>query len=236
MLSEAQPSEDQPSEDHAVDDPATIDWQSEVLTPKQRIQLSASSKTQNLDDPYWKLALISRALNSATVRPKSVDGENSNEDEANAASQPDSIFNDLAYFTSESMLWMQELNATASTEGSTPLPSMLLTPTEETVQKFNEQQKYLDNILYQREDHLAACKELGIPNPDLPRMPGMRPSISLKFWQPVAIKALREFAKNKALRGAILGDHVGLGKTWITICYLMNVCNFGKPSPDPFLT
>src|SRR5436190_19849208 len=92
-------------------------------------------------------------------------------------------------------------------------PSLLMIPTQEAVDKFHEQQKELDNIRYQRENHLEACKELGIPNPDVPRIPGMRPSIKLMGWQPVAVNAIKDFRVKRGLRGALLSDAVGLGKT-----------------------
>ncbi|KAK2813770.1 hypothetical protein FQN50_000168 [Emmonsiellopsis sp. PD_5] len=65
------------------------------------------------------------------------------------------------------------------------------------------------------------------------RIPGIRLSISLKFWQPVAVKALRDFEQNPHLRGAILGDAVGLGKTYTALCWIISCLNDHKDEPHP---
>ncbi|KAI9931086.1 hypothetical protein MW887_010743 [Aspergillus wentii] len=50
----------------------------------------------------------------------------------------------------------------------------------------------------------------------------------LKFWQPVAIAAIIEIRDKTYLSGAVLGDPVGLGKTWEAVGVILHVSN---PSP-----
>lgn len=73
----------------------------------------------------------------------------------------------------------------------------------------------LDNVLYQREDHLASCEFLGIRNPEIPRMPSVQASIQLKFWQPVAIAALVKSEQPQNIRGAA-ADENPLPTHWCT--------------------
>jgi hypothetical protein len=51
----------------------------------------------------------------------------------------------------------------------------------------------------------------------------MRVAQKLKFWQPVAVKALLDFEDSGLLRGAILADGVSLSKTWTSLAYLLTV-------------
>ncbi|KAA8642563.1 uncharacterized protein ATNIH1004_011508 [Aspergillus tanneri] len=46
-------------------------------------------------------------------------------------------------------------------------------------------------------------------------------SAVLEFWQPVAVWGLAQFRANANIRGAILADAVGLGKTWETIAFML---------------
>ena len=47
-------------------------------------------------------------------------------------------------------------------------------------------------------------------------------STQLEFWQPVAVKAITEFTTQEpALGGCTLADMMGLGKTWVIICFLL---------------
>lgn len=94
---------------------------------------------------------------------------------------------------------------------------------------FDVQQAYFDSKDYQQEDLTEACLMLDIPyNRDdtVFCMPGMALSQLLKFWQPVAVKALVEFSWNLYSRASFLADHVGLGKTWVIVCYLLHVSLF----------
>ena len=87
---------------------------------------------------------------------------------------------------------------------------------EEEITKYREEERWIGNKDLQREDHVGACEELGIRNPNIPRLPGMLLSAKFQFWQPVAVKALKDFEEGD-LRGGILADEVGIGKTWEVI-------------------
>lgn len=212
----------------------------ETVTPLQRVKISQISNTPNLQDPYWQLKIAVQALRAATYKEpvttdddaeddQSEDQDADDEDEAgdDSDSEQDAleelkgaetahdINNDsLYYMDAETFDWQRELE---SSNAAT------IAPSAESVSRYNEQQEYFDNLNYQRENHEEACRNLGIQNPQRPRLPEMRISIHLKFWQPVAANALLEFEDNVHLKGCILADVVGLGKTWITITYLLAV-------------
>ena len=80
-------------------------------------------------------------------------------------------------------------------------------------------QDLFDNQAYQRENIEEAAQNLGIENIDMPRMPGMLRNSVFKHWQPVGINGIQEFRRRPypKLRGCILADGVGLGKTWDTL-------------------
>lgn len=89
---------------------------------------------------------------------------------------------------------------------------------------YDEQQSWFDSQDYQRDNLEESCNVLGIPwdnENTIFRMPGMSLSQQMKFWQPVAVNALIQFHLTPHLRAAFLADHTGLGKTWVTICYLL---------------
>lgn len=96
-------------------------------------------------------------------------------------------------------------------------------PTIDSLIQRQERQKWLENLSYQRENHEQACQTLEIPNTALPRIKGVSRSVLLKFWQPVAIAALLQMYQKPCLRGAILADAMGLGKTWETIGFVLRV-------------
>ena len=95
--------------------------------------------------------------------------------------------------------------------------------------EFDAQQSYFDSEDYQREDLEDSCRLLHIPwygDKTIFRMPGMNLSQQLKFWQPVAVKAIIEFCLQPHLRACFLADYTGLGKTWIIVSYLLWVSPF----------
>lgn len=187
------------------------------------------SQTPDLTDPWWQVVIAQRALRGATYKAEENQGQEFSDSEADSEEVqdgdeeedeaeeelPDVTDDSFYYLDAETFDWQKELEA--GLKGNTIVPS------ENSIELYNEQQQYFDNLKYQREDHENACAKLGIPNPDLPRLPEMRPSIVLKFWQPVAANAIMEFEKFDHLRGCILADVVGLGKTWITITYILAV-------------
>jgi SNF2 family DNA or RNA helicase len=73
-------------------------------------------------------------------------------------------------------------------------------------------------------DHEEACRVLGIPNPDVPRMDGFIGNITLDIHQPTGIHSLYEFEES-GVGGGILADDVGLGKTMQVIGLLLHRSN-----------
>ena len=99
----------------------------------------------------------------------------------------------------------------------------------------DQQQAWMDNILFQREDLEAACELLDIPwNGDntVFRTNDMSLSTKMEFWQPVAVKAIADFVDQQpALGGCVLADMMGIGKTWVVISFLMLVSALTVPVP-----
>ncbi|PYH97244.1 hypothetical protein BO71DRAFT_396380 [Aspergillus ellipticus CBS 707.79] len=81
-------------------------------------------------------------------------------------------------------------------------PNNLMEITSEKLEKLEQIQ----------ENHLKACQNLRIEDPECPRLPGIVTSAVLKFWQPVGIWAIVEIIIKKVVQGALLTDAVGLGK------------------------
>lgn len=92
-----------------------------------------------------------------------------------------------------------------------------------TVRAIEAQRQWLDNIDYQRKDHISACQLLNIADETIPRMKSMLTSATLKFWQPVCIAALIDMMEIDFMKGAILADSVGLGKAWEALGVILYV-------------
>ncbi|OAL72224.1 hypothetical protein A7D00_3222 [Trichophyton violaceum] len=116
----------------------------------------------------------------------------------------------------DSIRWLHASKDSDEVQGEARDGLILCEPTNEDLQQYREQEKWIDNKDLQRQGHPEACKALGIPNPDIPRLPGMLVSAKFEFWQPLAIKAIKEFEEGY-LRGGILADEVGIGKTFEAI-------------------
>ena len=101
--------------------------------------------------------------------------------------------------------------------------SGVLIRTKETVEVLREQRRIFDNKAYQCEDHTDACHVLIIWNPDAPKIARMNCSATFKYWQSVAIAGIAAIRHWNYLRGAVLGDTVGLGKTWEVFGLLMHI-------------
>ena len=96
----------------------------------------------------------------------------------------------------------------------------IIAPSDESLEGFQLQQRAFDNRMYQRQNH-EACESLQIANPNAPKLRSMNRSAALKSWQPVAIAAILQMREGSFLKGAILGDRVGLGKTWEALGYYL---------------
>jgi hypothetical protein len=97
-------------------------------------------------------------------------------------------------------------------EDTVPPPTNYQAITAEEMAEYRKQTEWLNNSLYQRQDHEEACRFLGIEEPDHPRIEGMRLSFELEFYQPTAIKAMVDFENSNTSSG-LLADDPGLGKT-----------------------
>ncbi|EEQ31909.1 hypothetical protein McanMca71_007218 [Microsporum canis] len=114
----------------------------------------------------------------------------------------------------DSIRWLMKSKDSDDPESGTK--DVLRELTDSDIKQYREQEKWIDNQDLQRQGHGEACSALGIPNPDIPRLPGMPVSAKFEFWQPLAVKALKEFEEGY-LRGGILADEVGIGKTFEAI-------------------
>lgn len=99
-------------------------------------------------------------------------------------------------------------------------------PSKDPSSQYESNEQYLSALEYQRDNIQESCVALGIKysGPDtINRIKGMPLSQKLMIWQVVGINALLEFYRDSSIRGFILGDQVGLGKTWMLIGFLMTV-------------
>ncbi|GMG25245.1 unnamed protein product [Aspergillus oryzae] len=228
--------DEQDSDQPSVGEPEPIDitiekWREEMIHPRERIILTRYSPNFNPQEKYWQFQLISEALKKAEMA--SVDGQIENlgdlSTEQNIAWEPTlghsvdgldpSVNSQIDHFDPMKIAATADLEASIAAEidASDFESSMLIIPTEESLERFEKHRKILDNLEYQINNHEEACQILKIANPRAPRMRSMNRSVALKFWQPVAVARLLDIRSNTKVRGAILGDSVGLGKTWVAI-------------------
>ena len=235
---------DEQESDHlSTEEPELIDltidkWREEMLHPRERIILTRSSPCYNPQEKYWQFQHISEALQR--VETSSVDEQIENLGQLsinlNTAWEPTldhsvdglypSVNSQTDHFDPMKIEKTADLEASMAAEIDTSdfESSMLIIPTEESLEQFEQHRKMLDNPEYQIDNHEEACQILKIANHRVPRMRSMNRSAVLKFWQPVAIARLLDIRANTMVRGAILGDSVGLGKTWEAIALMLKVC------------
>ncbi|KAM5480548.1 hypothetical protein McanMca71_002413 [Microsporum canis] len=212
---EAEPSRKRKAENLQVEP----DWLIKTHLPKP---LVCKSETMDMSDPWWQARFVEKALAEANIACETFDS---------CLCDDTSHHNDNL----DAFMWSKELEAVDLEDGHDRV-SFLIEPNQEELRTFTEQQKWLDNTLFQREDYIESCNALGISS-SKPRVVGMRRSVLLKVWQPLAIQALLEFETKAYLRGAILADGVGLGKTWEAIGFFLAQIRrdetLGKDAPKP---
>ena len=93
----------------------------------------------------------------------------------------------------------------------------------QTIEAFRQHQDWFNHEEYQQQDHKKACQELKIINPKTPKITNMQHNVTLHFWQPVAIHTIHKMTQNHLLKGGILADAVGLGKTWTSAAFLLSI-------------
>lgn len=179
------------------------------MTNAQRMAEENESKEFDIRQRFWQAWLVDKLIHTEG-------------DQLALKLQVEFASNLNRHANAESLTWMKEIEQNFMED------SIIYQPfTEATAQAFDNEQKYFDNVQYQREDTQAACELLGIPwagDETIFRMPGMAFSATMTFWQPVGVKALLDFRDNPMTRACVLADVVGLGKTWVLICYMLKVC------------
>ena len=88
----------------------------------------------------------------------------------------------------------------------------------------------MDNPAYQRFDYAGVIRRLYIQSGRFPRIPGMHLNITLKWWQVVGVDGIINIKAKGLIRGCVLTDKVGLGKTY-KIAGTMLVVSATPPSP-----
>ncbi|KAI9774717.1 MAG: hypothetical protein M1839_001678 [Geoglossum umbratile] len=126
----------------------------------------------------------------------------------------------------QSVLWRKQLELLGNADGSNQLNHLEQAAAAGTLQFqditseeksiFEDQEKWLDNTKLQREDEEEAYSGLGITDRERPQIAGMNRRTILKFWQVTAIWALYKFHTGW-LKGGVLADAVGLGKTIVAL-------------------
>lgn len=228
---------------------STISAQSDSespITPRSSVILKRRSDTFNVNEAFWRYLYITRAVerfeqkNEEELDPTNIESLEKLitlaedhwsppiEGESGAEEQSDESghFKCAEVFSSQDFLTSNLRDfekSSISGIDTIKTQSTIIQPTKKTLDRFEAQQKLFDNIDYQRDNLEEACDLLGIANKGCLRQPGMLISQELKFWQPPAIARLLEIEDDYHLKGAILADAVGLGKTWTTTGFLLHV-------------
>lgn len=217
-------------------------WVEEIMHPHEQFALTRKSPTYKESEKYWQYTKCLEAMNRVRRLPTEAGDVVDLSDTANAESaMNDTIEANSGSARSRSRLprldadlknnifdaqqyeSAQDFVNGLGTELNTNDRSAVMQPTMEGLERYNLQRQWLDNLQYQRDKVEEACAKLNIESPSYPRLQSMVRSATLKFWQPPAIWRLREIAQTGYLRGACLGDSMGLGKTWETIAFILKV-------------
>jgi hypothetical protein len=204
-------------------------WKETEVLPLSRRHLKMQSPTFDVEEPFWQFEMITTLLRATKgvaaaqdatpikhMAPKIekdavIEGGHKSKILTPFATMVQTVTMQSAYRRAQELdTWHPDPRQLESEEGNT---TPLIAPTKESLYLAMEHSKRLDNTDFQRENHAEACQALGITNPERPKIQGMNPSAILKPWQPVAIHAITQFMKNPLLKGCILADGVGLGKT-----------------------
>lgn len=210
------------------------EWKNELLNPRDWVVLTRQSAEYNMNEKYWQFRLIVEALKRTESRSHDDQQEIQFQNDPVTATttwEPPTELPHSTQSTSKNDVFdvtkysdAAELESLLSVNIDTSVfNSGLIEPTEDSLHRLDEQKRVFDNKQYQRDNHLEACRQLRISNASVPRMQSMNRPAVFKHWQPVAIAAISEIREKPYLRGAVLGDTVGLGKTWEAIGVLLNV-------------
>ncbi|PWY66464.1 putative DNA repair helicase rad5,16, partial [Aspergillus heteromorphus CBS 117.55] len=222
--------------------PRTQVWEHEPLSDRQRLILKRQSETFDLKDPFWAYARIEAALQLSgpqtiaqaeemVATAESAESVETDDVSDTTPRKPkrvkkavdmrkmldNRVFESSAYQTAENLQW--------SFDTSTDANDLLIQPTLEDYERISMHEKWLDAQEYQFDNHEEACRNLGIVDKANPRIKGMQRGQELKFWQPVCINRVAEIMRLDLLRGAIIADVVGVGKTWEAVAFLLHQLN-----------
>lgn len=89
--------------------------------------------------------------------------------------------------------------------------------------------RLLSNSKYQRDNLKQSLNALRIQDRRFPRLPGQSLGCPLRWWQIVGANAIATARRQRKMRGMILADIVGLGKTFQVAAYMLHV-SYRSPS------
>jgi hypothetical protein len=187
--------------------------------------LNRQSDVFDLKDPFWQYLSITGALKRSAQFLESHEVDTMEVDVTETAPFDQAIRECARMFEIDRSMTRSEEDGSIEMTAidTTTYHSGASLPSAITAYQFERPQDLLDNTSYQQNNYVEACQKLGIKDPDDPRILGMQQTELLKFWQSVAIWRLAEIRSNPNIKGAILADGFGLGKTWIVTGYLLHV-------------
>jgi hypothetical protein len=99
-------------------------------------------------------------------------------------------------------------------------------PTVKDLENLAELSKLMNNAKYQRDNIIESMRNLRIKDRRKPRLFRQSLSTPLRWWQIVGINAIVDARKHGKMRGMMLADIVGLGKTFQLAGYMLHVSRF----------
>ena len=81
----------------------------------------------------------------------------------------------------------------------------------------------LDNALYQPKNFMDSCQRPGDLDPEEPRLPTMKLTITMKSWQTCGIDKALEIYRKALVNAAIFADATGFGKTLQELSFMPHV-------------
>ena len=99
-------------------------------------------------------------------------------------------------------------------------------PTVKDLENLAELSKLINNAKYQRDNIIESMRNLWIKDRRKPRLFRQSLSTPLRWWQIVGINAIVDARKHGKMRGMMLADIVGLGKTFQLAGYMLYVSRF----------
>jgi hypothetical protein len=99
-------------------------------------------------------------------------------------------------------------------------------PTVKDLESLAKLSKLMDNPKYQRDNIKESMRNLRIKDRRKPRLFRQSLSTPLRWWQLVGINAIVDARKHGKMRGMMLADIVGLGKTFQLAGYMLHVSRY----------